>query len=109
MVDGGPKNEQWPGSGVTDKGIVGLFEGILNAIMIANDPETFPQLLGQLLSTQAIVLSRGGLYSLLYTTASLPIFLYLVLTKFLFLPNSQTQLSEIPFFFDFRPSVVQVC
>ena len=46
------------------------------------------------------------LYSPLYTTASLPMMLgpkaralsYLVPTKYLFLPYSQTQSSEIPFF-----------
>ena len=47
------------------------------------------------------------LYSLLYTTASLPMMLwpkaqalsYLVPTKYLFLPNSQAQSLEIPFCF----------
>ena len=47
------------------------------------------------------------LYSLLYTTASLPMTLgpkaqalsYHVPTKYLFLPNSQAQSLEIPYFF----------
>ena len=52
------------------------------------------------------------LYSPLYTTASLPMMLgpkaralsYLVPTKYLFLPYSQTQSSEIPFFCDSKCS-----
>ena len=55
------------------------------------------------------------LYSLLYTTASLPMMLwpkaqtlsYLVPTKYLFLPNSQAQSLEIPYFVSTSQQITQ--
>ena len=42
---------------------MGLFGGTLNAKIIANVPQTFPQSLGQFLSTRAITCFQSGLHT----------------------------------------------
>ena len=73
-------NELWPGSRVTAQGIVGLFGGSLNAMIIANVPQTFPQSLGQLLSTQAITVFQSGLLSPVFHASVLLLIVNFVIT-----------------------------